>query len=80
MHSSALNIARLKKLKQALARRDAAVASIAKRLTEHRRRMLNLAVQLRALYEGRGEDVRGIAEEGEVAGGGRGGRKDGEGK
>ncbi|KAK3898801.1 hypothetical protein C8A05DRAFT_37608 [Staphylotrichum tortipilum] len=83
---SALNIAHLKKLKHALACRDAAVAGIVKRMTEHRRRMLNLAVQLRALYEGRGEDVRGVMAEGggsglgSGGGGGGGGGRDGEGK
>ncbi len=61
---SALHIAHLRRLKQAVDRREEAVGRIVKRLAEHQRRMVNLAVQLRALYEGRKEDVGGLMGEG----------------
>jgi hypothetical protein len=57
-------------------RRDETVGRIARKLAEHQRRMLNLAVQLQALYEGRREDVAGLLKE--RGGCGRGGG-DGEG-
>ncbi len=66
---SALQIAHLRRLKQAVDRRDETVGRIVKRLAEHQRRMVNLAVQLRALYEGRKEDVGRPM----VEGGGKGG-------
>ena len=43
-----------------------------KRLAEHQRRMVNLAVQLRALYEGRKEDVGVLMGEGGGKGSGEG--------
>ncbi len=67
---SALHVAQLRRLKQAVDRRDEAVALIVARMAEHQRKMLNLAIQLRALYEGRREDVMGL-----VDGGGGGGGK-----
>ncbi|KAK4044459.1 hypothetical protein C8A01DRAFT_12228 [Parachaetomium inaequale] len=57
---SALHITHLNRLKQAMDRRDAKVGQIARKLAEHQRRMLNLAVQLQALYEGRKEDVAAL--------------------
>ncbi|KAH6854188.1 hypothetical protein B0I37DRAFT_23875 [Chaetomium sp. MPI-CAGE-AT-0009] len=54
---SAIHISHLKRLRQAMDRRDEKAGQIARRLAEHQRRMLNLAIQLRALYEGRKEDV-----------------------
>lgn len=41
-------------------RRDAKLAQIARKLAEHQRLMLNLGIQLLALYEGRREDVAGL--------------------
>ncbi|KAG7292674.1 hypothetical protein NEMBOFW57_002711 [Staphylotrichum longicolle] len=84
---TALHISHLNRLKQALDRRDETVGRIARKLAEHQRRMLNLAIQLRALYEGRKEDVAGLltkggggeAGEGELAGGISGGNGDGSG-
>lgn len=71
--SSAQQITHLKKLQFALDRRDAKTSQIARALAEHRRRMLNLGVQLQALYAGRKEDVaalmRGGLEEAQGAGG-----------
>ncbi|KAK4105914.1 hypothetical protein N658DRAFT_492425 [Parathielavia hyrcaniae] len=64
-----MHIAHLRRLKQAMDRRDERVGQIARRLVEHQRRMLNLAVQLQALYEGRREDVAGLLKKG--GGGGR---------
>jgi hypothetical protein len=49
-------------------RRDATVGQIARKLAEHQRRMLNLAIQLQALYEGRKEDVAALLEEEEDGG------------
>lgn len=65
--------------------RDAKTAQIARRLAEHRRRMLNLAVQLQALYQGRGEDVAALVRRGVGGGAGAGvrvgaGARDGEGE
>ena len=60
----ALHIAQLRRLKQAVDRRDETVGRVAKRMAEHQRKMVNLAVQLRALYEGRKEDVGGLMGEG----------------
>lgn len=45
-------------------RRDEKVGQIARKLAEHQRRMLNLAVQLKALYDGRREDVAALLKEG----------------
>jgi hypothetical protein len=62
-------------------RRDEKVGQIARKLAEHQRRMLNLAVQLQALYQGRKEDVAGLLKEeggGESAKGGVAGRLLGE--
>ncbi len=69
----ALHIAQLRRLKQAVDRRDETVGRVAKRMAEHQRKMVNLAVQLRALYEGRKEDVGGLM------GGSKGGGEGGEG-
>lgn len=44
-------------------RRDEKASQIARRLAEHQRRMLNLAIQLQALYGGRKEDVAGLVKE-----------------
>ncbi|EAQ92862.1 hypothetical protein CHGG_01097 [Chaetomium globosum CBS 148.51] len=44
-------------------RRDEKATQIARRLAEHQRRMLNLAIQLQALYEGRREDVTALGKE-----------------
>lgn len=44
-------------------RRDAKLAQIARKLAEHQRLMLNLGVQLLALYEGRREDVAALLRE-----------------
>ncbi|KXX78718.1 hypothetical protein MMYC01_204587 [Madurella mycetomatis] len=41
-------------------RRDTKLAQIARKLVEHQRLMLNLGMQLLALYEGRREDVAGL--------------------
>jgi hypothetical protein len=49
-------------------RRDEKVSQIARKLAEHQRRMLNLAVQLQALYQGRKEDVAGLLKEEEGGG------------
>ncbi|KAK4132338.1 hypothetical protein BT67DRAFT_407018 [Trichocladium antarcticum] len=74
---SAISLTHLKRLRAALDSRDAKLALIVRNLAEHQRRMLNLAVQLQALYEGRREDVgalRAAAEEGKPearTGGGR---------
>ncbi|KAK4157867.1 hypothetical protein C8A00DRAFT_11392 [Chaetomidium leptoderma] len=57
---SAIHISHLRLLKQAMDRRDEKVGQIARKLAEHQRRMLNLAIQLQALYEGRKEDVAGL--------------------
>ncbi|KAK3310695.1 uncharacterized protein B0T15DRAFT_45924 [Chaetomium strumarium] len=54
---TAMHLSHLTRLKQTLDRRDEAAGQIARKLAEHQRRMLNLAIQLRALYEGRKEDV-----------------------
>lgn len=45
-------------------RRDEKASQIARKLAEHQRRVLNLAIQLQALYEGRMEDVGALLEEG----------------
>ncbi|KAJ4296141.1 hypothetical protein N0V88_004844 [Collariella sp. IMI 366227] len=67
---TAIQITHLRRLKQAMDRRDATAELIARRLAEHQRRMLNLAIQLQALYEGRKEDVRGLVQgQGEGGGG-----------
>ncbi|KAL1840171.1 hypothetical protein VTJ49DRAFT_745 [Mycothermus thermophilus] len=57
---SALLTRHLRLLRHAMDRRDEAVAQIARRLAEHRRRVLNLAVRLAALYEARGEDAAAV--------------------
>ncbi|KAK4116516.1 hypothetical protein N656DRAFT_774792 [Canariomyces notabilis] len=59
---SASQIARLQRLRQALDRRDAMLSRIARKLTEHRQLMLNLGIQLLALYEGRREGMAGLLE------------------
>ncbi|KAH6619503.1 hypothetical protein B0J18DRAFT_246753 [Chaetomium sp. MPI-SDFR-AT-0129] len=77
---TAIHISHLNRLKEALNRRDEKASEIARRLAEHQRRMLNLAVQLQALYEGRREDIGGLLKE--VEGGdadGRGGESQGRG-
>ncbi|KAL2161613.1 hypothetical protein VTH06DRAFT_8175 [Thermothelomyces fergusii] len=61
---TAIRAARLRRLKQAVDRRDEKAAQIARKLAEHQRRMLNLAIQLQALYEGRMEDVAALLGEG----------------
>ncbi|KAK4128955.1 hypothetical protein N657DRAFT_586499 [Parathielavia appendiculata] len=61
---SAMHIAHLRRLKQAMDRRDEKIDKIARKLAEHQQRMLNLAVQLQALYEGRKEDVASVLKEG----------------
>ncbi|KAL2134126.1 hypothetical protein VTI74DRAFT_949 [Chaetomium olivicolor] len=63
---TAMRIAHLRRLRQAMDRRDAAVEQIARKLAEHQRRMLNLAIQLQALYEGRKKDVRSLLAEMQV--------------
>ncbi|KAL2176031.1 uncharacterized protein P884DRAFT_293214 [Thermothelomyces heterothallicus CBS 202.75] len=66
----AIRVAHLRRLKQAVDRRDEKTGQIARKLAEHQRRMLNLAIQLQALYEGRMEDVAALLEEGGGGGGG----------
>ncbi|KAL2154479.1 hypothetical protein VTH82DRAFT_3155 [Thermothelomyces myriococcoides] len=61
---TAIRVARLRRLKQAVDRRDEKASQIARKLAEHQRRVLNLAIQLQALYEGRMEDVGALLEEG----------------
>lgn len=73
MPRSAIRISHLKRLKQAMDRRDEMVDQIARRLAEHQRRMLNLGIQLQALYAGRKEDVAALLEDAE-GGGERAGR------
>ncbi|KAH6650303.1 hypothetical protein F5144DRAFT_625364 [Chaetomium tenue] len=73
---SAIHLSHLKRLKQAMDRRDEKATQIARRLAEHQRRMLNLAIQLQALYEGRREDVAALGKE---VGAGREGREGREG-
>ncbi|KAL2165910.1 hypothetical protein VTG60DRAFT_3601 [Thermothelomyces hinnuleus] len=63
----AIRVAHLRRLKQAVDRRDEKAGQIARKLAEHQRRMLNLAIQLQALYEGRMEDVAALLEEGGAA-------------
>ena len=53
-------------------RRDEKASQIARRLAEHQRRMLNLAIQLQALYGGRKEDVAGLVKEEGGSGSGSG--------
>ncbi|KAL2183827.1 hypothetical protein L209DRAFT_466102 [Thermothelomyces heterothallicus CBS 203.75] len=65
----AIRVAHLRRLKQAVDRRDEKTGQIARKLAEHQRRMLNLAIQLQALYEGRMEDVAALLEEGGGGGG-----------
>ncbi|AEO53852.1 hypothetical protein MYCTH_2295728 [Thermothelomyces thermophilus ATCC 42464] len=60
----AIRVAHLRRLKQAVDRRDEKAGQIARKLAEHQRRTLNLAIQLQALYEGRMEDVAALLEEG----------------
>jgi hypothetical protein len=55
-----MHLSHLTRLKQTMDRRDEAAGQIARRLAEHQRRMLNLAIQLQALYEGRKEDVAAL--------------------
>ncbi|KAK4240797.1 hypothetical protein C8A03DRAFT_31071 [Achaetomium macrosporum] len=57
---TAIHLSHLTRLKQTIDRRDEAVGQIARKLAEHQRRMLNLAIQLQALYEGRKEDIRAL--------------------
>ncbi|KAL2261166.1 hypothetical protein VTK26DRAFT_4619 [Humicola hyalothermophila] len=59
---SAISLSYLHRLRAALQHRDAKLSLIARKLGEHRRRMLNLAVQLQALYEGRKEELEGKLE------------------
>ncbi|KAK4144929.1 uncharacterized protein C8A04DRAFT_27428 [Dichotomopilus funicola] len=75
---TAIHISHLNRLKEALNRRDEKASEIARRLAEHQRRMLNLAIQLQALYEGRREDIGGLLKEVE-GGDGRGGEGQGRG-
>ncbi|KAL2200084.1 hypothetical protein P885DRAFT_75266 [Corynascus similis CBS 632.67] len=56
----AIHVAHLRRLKQAIDRRDEKAGQIARMLAEHQRRMLNLAIQLQALYEGRKADVAAL--------------------
>ncbi|GAB1310801.1 BZIP domain-containing protein [Madurella fahalii] len=60
---SATHVSRLQQLREAMDRRDAKLVRITRKLAEHQRLMLNLAVQLLALYEGRREDVAGLLRE-----------------
>ncbi|KAL2270240.1 hypothetical protein VTJ83DRAFT_2424 [Remersonia thermophila] len=57
---SALLTRHLRLLRHAMDRRDNVVAQIVRRLVEHRRRVLNLAVRLAALYGARGEDAAAV--------------------